>query len=256
MFERRRVIRGDHRGAGLQEQLSAQAPDTAHWMRRHTQLLKSDAYSLVGLLPLQGELCCLKLYRHKSALQHVLFRLGLGRPVRSFDVANELLASQVPVPRPHACLLVPEGMLLLTEGLWGGMNLAELWQRQAGDEQAGQLLQDAGAAMARLHRAGYAHGDCKWHNLLGAAGLIYLIDLDGAGKAPPGGARQARDIARFTLNAEELDVAMPLYEFFLTSYLQGVGRSRSEVIASMMPLLHTLRARHMTRYGVCGKPLF
>lgn len=224
-------------------------------MEQHTRILKSDVNSRVGMLQVQRQECYLKLYRYKSSLQQLQFRLGGGRPVRSFDVARELLENKVPVPRPRACLLVPGGMLLLTQGLSEGRNLNELWRKQPAEGTAGQLLHSAGDTVAQLHRAGYAHGDCKWSNLLWAGQQFYLVDLDGVCKASIGSARQARDIARFTLNAEDLELGSALYEQFLESYLRGIGRSRSEVIDSMMPILHTLRGRHLAKYGERGTRL-
>jgi tRNA A-37 threonylcarbamoyl transferase component Bud32 len=117
------------------------------------------------------------------------------------------------------------------------------------------VLHSAGESVARLHRAGYAHGDCKWSNLLWTGGQCYLVDLDGAGKAPIGSAKQARDLARFTLNAEELDIGPELYEFFLQGYLQGVSVSRSVAIDQMMPSLRLLRDRHLAKYGERGRRL-
>jgi tRNA A-37 threonylcarbamoyl transferase component Bud32 len=254
-----RIIRGGNCGDGwgvaLQDVLATSSNDTAAWMQQHTRLLKSDTNSLVGLLQLRRETCYLKLYRYKSSLQKMLFRLGRGRPVRSFDVACKLVQSEVPVPRPLACLLVHGGMLLLTEGIAGGGNLNELWREQPAHDKFRQVLHSAGQSVARLHRAGYAHGDCKWSNLLWTGRQCYLVDLDGVAKASISSAKQARDLARFTLNAEELAIGPELYELFLESYLQGVGGSRGEAIARMMPSLRLLRDRHLVKYGERGQRL-
>ena len=250
-----RTIRDAGWGAHLREVLSRPPTGAAAWIEQHTHLLKSDAGSRVGLLQLRRQSCCLKLYRYKSTTQRWLFRMGHGRAVRSFDIACRLTSLQVPVPQARCCLWVPEGMLLLTEGLANGRNLHELWREQPMEDEARQLLQGAGETIARLHRSGYAHGDCKWSNLLWSGGQIYLVDLDAAGKACSGTVKQARDLARFTLNAEELGISPALYELFLASYLQGAAGSRSEVIARMMPILHLLRARHQAKYGGRGQRL-
>jgi tRNA A-37 threonylcarbamoyl transferase component Bud32 len=263
MPDKTRIIRGegpnessgDSWGVTLQQVLAASAVDTVSWMQQHTHLLKSDANSRVGLLQLRRETCYLKLYRYKFSLQKMLFRLGRGRPVRSFDAARELLAKKVPVPRPLACLLVSEGILLLTEGVPDGRNLNDLWNEQPAADEFRELMRGAGESVARLHRAGYAHGDCKWSNLLWTGRQCYLVDLDGASKTPIGSAKQARDLARFTLNAEELNIGPELYELFLESYLQGVGESRQAMIVRMMPILRVLRERHVARYGERGQRL-
>lgn len=250
------IVRGDTWAVRLQQRLPGPPADMTAWMRDNTRLLKSDAASEVGLLELEGQLCCLKYYRHKSILHRTLFRAGRGRPVRSFDAALALVERRVAVPRPLACLRVPGGMLLLTQGIPDAKALDLLWQGQPGDEQVIQPLCAAGTVLADLHRAGYAHGDSKWRNILWSGQVCYLVDLDAASRARVAGARQARDLARFTLDAEELAMGSRLFDLFLDSYLSGIGRSRDEVVAATLPPLRKLRARHLARYGRRGQRLF
>jgi len=253
-----RIIRGEHSATALRDLLATPPLDAAAWMEQHTRLLKSDTHCRVGLLSLQQQEFYLKLYLLKSAPQGLLLRLGprLDRAVRSFEVAAKLVQSAVPVPAPKACLQVPGGMLLVAEAITGSDNLHDVWRQQSADESAGRWLRGAGEAIAHLHLAGYAHGDCKWHNLLWTGERVYLVDLDGAGKAARGGAGQARDLARFTLNAEELTVSPALYEQFLQAYLQLAGGSREAVVNRMLPILRKLRDRHLAKYGERGQRLF
>ena len=256
MVDRVRIVRGDTVAAQLRELLATPPADAADWVEQHTHLLKSDANSRVGLLQLQQQQYCLKLYLARSARQKLLYRLGRGRPVRGFEVARELAAANLPVPAARACLAVPQGLLLLTEGIVDAVNLNDLWRQQSARNDAGQVLHCAAQSIAQLHRAGYAHGDCKWSNLLWTGERVYLVDLDGAGKAAMGSAGQARDLARFTLNAEEWALSPQLYRRFLQSYLRGTGGSQAQVVASMLPQLHRLRARHLAKYGERGQRLF
>ena len=251
-------MRGEHSVAALRDLLATPPVDAAAWMEQHTRVLKSDTHCRVGLLSLQQQELYLKLYLFKSATQGLLLRLGPrhNRALRSFDVAAELVKSDVPVPAPRACLQVPGGMLLLAEAITNSDNLHNVWRQRSADEDAVRWLRGAGQAIARLHLAGYAHGDCKWHNLLWTGEQVYLVDLDGAGKASRDGAGQTRDLARFTLNAEELAVSSALYEQFLQAYLQYAGRSRDELINRMMPILRKLRDRHLAKYGERGQRLF
>jgi tRNA A-37 threonylcarbamoyl transferase component Bud32 len=252
------IMRGERSATALRDLLATPPVDAVAWMEQHTRLLKSDTHCRVGLLSLQQQALYLKLYLFKSATQGLLLRLGPrhNRALRSFDVAAELVKSDVPVPAPRACLQVPGGMLLLAEAITGSDNLHDVWRQRSADEEAVRWLRSAGEAIARLHLAGYAHGDCKWHNLLWTRERVYLVDLDGAGTAASGGASQARDLARFTLNAEELTVSPALYEQFLQAYLQHVGGSRDAVVNRMLPILGKLRDRHLARYGERGQRLF
>jgi tRNA A-37 threonylcarbamoyl transferase component Bud32 len=225
-------------------------------MERHTRLVKSDRFSRVGLLVLAGELHYLKFYRPKSIGQQLWFRLARGRGVRAFDMGEALAGQGIAVPEPRACLLVPEGMLLLTEGLQGAGDLQALWRSEPGPGDPGGLMTAAGRALGRFHLAGYAHGDCKWSNLLWYAGHFYLADLEAVRAAPVGGRRQARDLARFTLNAEELSAGEAHYRQFLSSYCEATGTPRAMAIDRLLPDLRRLRARHRARYGERGAPLF
>lgn len=248
-----RVCRGRDWGERLTATLKMSPLGEVNWMEQHTQVLKSDSHSRVGLLQLDGSLCYLKFYSAKSWGQKMLYRLGYARGLRSFDAATQLLQVGVQVPAPHSCVLSPNGMMLLTEGVAGGKDLKALWQGNIKQPQQELLLASAGRILARLHGAGYCHGDCKWSNLLWSGNGFYLVDLEGVKRAPLGGKRQARDLARFTVNAEDLGVSPASFDCFLESYLAAVQLSREKIIAVVMPPLEQLRVRHETKYGKRGQ---
>lgn len=250
-----RVIRGADWAADLQLCLDTGQEDTMAWMADNTRLLKSDANSAVGLLQMERGLCCLKLYRHKSAVQRALFRSGHGRPVRSFEMGSAMADAGLPVARPRACLLYGQDMLLLSAGIPDAVNLQALWQKGLDDARSRKLLLGTALTLARLHQSGFAHGDCKWPNLLWSGGQCWLVDLDAAAKTAPGSARQMRDLARFILNAEELGVSPAHFELFMQHYLEQTGLFREPVISKLMPVLRKLRARHLARYGERGAQL-
>lgn len=224
-------------------------------MEAHTRLLKSDEHSRVGLLTLREQLCYLKFYRAKSLPQQLLFRLRRGRAIAAFDIALELAAHRVPVPQPRACVQVPGGILLLTQGMPGAVDLKALWLQQSATSLAMQLMSAAGEVVGNLHSAGFVHGDCKWSNLLWSDGGFFLVDLEAVSHAVPGSRQQARDIARFTVNAEDLGVGAALYNQFFVSYLDRVGVSREALLAQVLPVLEELRARHLRKYGERGARL-
>jgi tRNA A-37 threonylcarbamoyl transferase component Bud32 len=250
------ILRGTDWAGRLLEALAQPPRDTTRWMEQHTRLLKTDRYSRVGLLELDGELSYLKFYCQKSLAQQLWFRMARGRGVRAFDMGKALAGCGVKVPEPRACLLVTQGMLLLTEALEGSSDLQSVWTVAHGPADPGGLLVSAGRVLGALHRSGHAHGDCKWSNLLWYAGTCYLVDLEGVRRTPVGGGRQARDLARFTLNAEELSVGESLYREFLAGYCDLTGTPAATAVDRLMPDLHKLRARHRKRYGERGTPLF
>ena len=250
-----RILRGGNWGERLKNALAESSLAELDWMEQHTQLLKSDAHSRVGLITLQDRLCYLKFYSAKSMGQKILFRLGYSRGLRSFDAATELLAVDVQVPAPLACLLLSRGMMLLTQGVAGGRDLKALWQGDTEPAKRELLMSSAGHTLAVLHKAGYCHGDCKWSNFLWSTDGFYLVDLEGVKKTAAGGKTQARDLARFTVNAEDMGVEPECFELFLERYLQGGNHSRETIIRAIMPFLRQLRQRHKLKYGERGQQI-
>lgn len=249
------TLRGDHWAQLLRRELDRPPPDAAAWVERHSELLKSDRYSRVGLLRLADELCYLKLYLSKSRWQQLGFRLGKGRGVHGFDAARALRDRGIAVPEPRACLLLAEGMVLLTEAIAGGRDLKALWQLGWDERTGTQLMVAAGEVIGGLHRTGFAHGDCKWSNLLWSGKRFYLADLEAVKPCRAGSAGSLRDLARFTLNAEDLALPRSQFETFVQSYLETSGLARRDLEVGVRPVLNELRRRHAVRYGERGHQL-
>jgi tRNA A-37 threonylcarbamoyl transferase component Bud32 len=225
------------------------------WLESHTRLIKEDRGGRVGLLQLREDTCCLKFYRSSPGVRAFALRLGIGRGVRSFDRALALAAAGVRVPEPRACLRVPGGMLLLTEGLPASKDLRALWTAGTGVASWAELMGAAGLALAGLHAAGFAHGDCKWSNLLWGGGEICFVDLESVRRARAGDARCLRDLARFTLDAEELALPAALYRAFIGSYAMAAQQRPENLARSIVPPLDRLRGRHLAKYGPRGHRL-
>jgi 3-deoxy-D-manno-octulosonic acid kinase len=118
-----------------------------------------------------------------------------------------------------------------------------------------RMLAALASLLGRLHGAGYAHGDCKWSNLLYARKQWYLVDLDSVSGCQRGSSKQARDIARFTLNAEEQALPRERFDHFLETYLEATGWSRESLLPAVSPFLEKFRRRHRMRYGARGHHL-
>ena len=216
------------------------------WLERQGRILKDDTHSRVALVEIGGKWYFTKLYLGKSALQQVGFRLGRGRAIRAFDAAAALAATTFTTTAVYA------GSHSVTVGVsWS--NFQSLWQAQAAG--APRMVQAAGLALAHLHVAGYAHGDCKWSNLLCSDGRILFADLEAVTGARPGSRAAARDLARFTLNAEDLSLPAAIYESFLTAYCDATRQTREKLVTAILVPLTTLRRRHLSRYGARGHTL-
>lgn len=251
----RRVLRDGGWAGDLSEYLARGEGNIEPWMEANTRLLKRDTHSCVGLLEIEADLCYLKLYRSKSPLQSLGFQFGHGRGVSSFDAAGRLAAAGVAVPAPRCVLLVPGGMLLLTEGLADSADLKSLWLQQLPADEFRCWLAPAGEALATMHLAGFAHGDCKWSNFQCCEAGIVLIDLEAVGSAAPGSRKQCRDLARFTLNAEDMGLAPDDYALFLEAYLAATGQDKAPLLQAVRKTLQPLRAKHLAKYGPRGHTL-
>ena len=257
-----RVIRGADWAVPLRQAIARSPADTVAWVTQHTRLLKSDDYSRVGLLDVQRQLSFVKLYLAKSPMQRLGFRLGFGRGIRSFDAARELASLGLSVPAPRTCLLVPEGILLLTEGIADSQDLRALWLGQPTADQAAQYMRCAGEALAALHCAGFAHGDCKWSNLLWNGELFYLVDLEAVRKVGftaqsslPPHPRQLRDLARFTIDAQGSGASQEQYDIFLRSYSAGTNCPRGPLASAIGSAAQPIRRRHAKKYGKASRRL-
>ena len=249
------LLRDGGWGKALCRALAEPPAGVEAWLESHTRLIKEDRGGRVGLLQLREDTCCLKFYRSSPGVRAFALRLGIGRGVRSFDRALALAAAGVRVPEPRACLRVPGGMLLLTEGLPASKDLRALWTAGTGVASWAELMGAAGLALAGLHAAGFAHGDCKWSNLLWSNDQICFVDLDAVRRVRGSGTRGLRDLARFTLDAEELALSPTLYRSFIERYATAARRSPEGLARAMGPALDKLRRRHLARYGPRGHRL-
>ncbi|MEH6570582.1 MAG: hypothetical protein V7709_15990, partial [Halioglobus sp.] len=151
-----KVLVGDRWGLHLVHEIERSSLDAYDWATKYLQLIKSTASSLVGLVDIDEQPCYLKFYLGKSRWQRLWFRLGLGRGSRSFRMANELLHHGILVPRPLSCVLVPGGMILLTEAISGAIDMQAMWEgghTETGEGTAHGCWHGAGLCLAELHNA-------------------------------------------------------------------------------------------------------
>lgn len=249
------VVRGEGAAAAIAKRLREYPGNGVEWLQSHCSILKEDDLGVVALYqdgPLE---CVLKFYGYRSRAHQWAYRMGRGRAFHSYRAACALRREGIAVAQALGCLRLTDGMLLISEAIEGEGNLQEIWERGPVEKFARHVFQVAGHSMANLHRSGYAHGDCKWNNLLWDGGGIVMIDLDAVVRAPLHSQRQARDLARFTVNAEESDLGAPLFDLFLTSYLQVVGLTRQQAVDQMVPYVYAIRAKHLARYEPQGQRL-
>ncbi len=249
MKDRPVLLRGDAWALRLQGHLSAPPDDIHAWMAQHTHRLKTEKYLVSGFLRLGGDFCFLKFYGFRRPLARHALRFRAPPALRAFDAAAALRWQEVAVPRPRACLLIRRGLLLLTKGIEASETLYYLYSGGLKDDLASHLMWAAGEEIAQMHLAGYAHGDLRWNNLLWGRDRLYISHLEAAQRAQPQSAPQWRDIARFTVDAEELGLDEWYFEQFLEAYTRRAEIDKDSVVEHVEGPLKRLRNKHWARFG-------
>ncbi len=115
--------------------------------------------------------------------------LGRAAAQREWRSLVALDAVAVPVPRPLALGRFAGGDFLLVTPWRDGRPLAAALRRPPAERR--EALRALGAAVARLHAAGFVHGDLHRENLLETAEGPLLLDLQAARPNRRGAARAA-----------------------------------------------------------------
>lgn len=225
------------------------------WFSRTQRVLKSTSKLEAVLLRAADREWFVKKYRAKGWARQLAGAFGVNRARHNHDVSKELERAGVPVVEtacwvqqgrpPRVWYLVNEALseaVTLKEGTLGrleGLGF-EAWWQQIAD------------LMAKMHEAGFAHGDMKWANLMidRQRQKIFLIDLDGVTR--PRFRRwhgAARDLARFLLNAREFEVDEALVEHFLCRYATHRRVSRMQLDRLVDEPYRKLVNRHRRQYG-------
>jgi 3-deoxy-D-manno-octulosonic acid kinase len=136
------------------------------------------------------------------------------RAFAEWRLLDRLREQSLPVPKPISARYQRRGLVyrcdLITERIAGAQPLSAQLAR---GELPESLWRAAGAAVARLHRAGVDHADLNAHNLLiGAGETVSVIDFDrGRERAP--GAWTSRNLRRLHRSLEKISRGLPPQRF-------------------------------------------
>ena len=249
MLDRAVILRGDAWAARLQGHLSAAPNDIHEWMAEHTHRLKKEQHKISGLMRLGGDFCFLKFYGFRKPLARHTLRFRTPPALRAYDTAAALRWKEVAVPRPRACLLIKRGILLLSKGIEASETLHYLYGGGLNDDLASHIMWAAGDEIAQLHLAGYAHGNLRWNNLLWGRDRFYITHLEQAVRVQPQSSAHWRDLATFTVGAEEVGLDPWYYEQFLAAYMRRIEIDKEDLLARLQGPLGRVRNKHWERYG-------
>ena len=215
----------------------AHAGDALAWLREqpgHRRLARARLAS--------GERVFLKFFardpgRHR--LREAWKRaLGLEAARREWRALGALHARGIAVPEPLALAELQDGGLVIATRYVEGRTLKQTLAEQPGARRGASLA--VGDLVARLHAAGWAHGDLHHGNLLVGEGRVWLLDLQAARGLHTRLARW-RDLGeldhslagalsfgdRLRLRARALRLARPFSESARRS-LRAVGRASGQ----------------------------
>jgi tRNA A-37 threonylcarbamoyl transferase component Bud32 len=171
----------------------------------------------------------IKRFNQKKTVNQVVERVRVDRARRNFALAAVLDFLRIRTPRAVAAAVVRKGGLvkrgyLVTEEIAGARPLADCLR---GDCDLA-VLRALGSMIARLHGAGFAHRDLKATNVLvDAAGLPWLVDLDGVRRRRVSGSRREADLGRLFRDVE----AHPRSRERIAAVLEGYRREAPRAAA-------------------------
>lgn len=246
---------GYHQAGPVQPLLEGAPVD--QWFGQPHRSLKNNAKVDARLLLSSSGPVFVKQYKVASRLRRALVSLTGFRARRMFRLSMCLLAIGVRVPQPLAYVLDRRHDRLSSFFVCEALQARDLKSVACGpglDEAGGEarVFNRVGEMLVALHRAGFAHGDMKWANLMvdDVSRELILIDLDGVRRPRLfRNKRFGRDLARFILNARELGVAPENIDALLVMYARARGRSVQQVRADLRPAYNKLARRHRDKYG-------
>lgn len=171
---------------------------------------------------------------------------GRGNRARTnWRLSRHLQRHGVPVARAEALLVSPRENWFIAEALPTGSSLAKRVRR--GSLSAEGLQTPLADLLAGLHRAGIAHGDLKWGNiLLDEDETLRLIDLDSAQSANR--ERVDIDLARCIVSALELQMAADWVHGLIARYAEQTEQAVSPLTERLRPLVAQVSRGHGKRY--------
>ncbi len=227
------------------------------WFDGHHQVLKRGGKVEARLLRSAAGAIFVKHYMATGLLRRVIGLFGVFRAKRIFYLSLALSRIGVRVPRPLAYLAERRrdcsSSFFVCEAL-DAEDLKSVAVSRRLDEIGGaeKIFNEVGDILVRLHQAGYAHGDTKWANWMvrRTDSQLVLIDLDGV-KKPFWfrNRRFGRDLARFLINARELNISEYVVETMLANYARQRGRTVTQVCCDLGPAYDKLAKRHRNKYG-------
>ncbi|MBV6423318.1 MAG: 3-deoxy-D-manno-octulosonic acid kinase [Steroidobacteraceae bacterium] len=196
--------------------LRAEWFDPAYWRKRDAVTGEAPGRGATVFFATNGHEYALRHYRRGGLIARLssdryLWRgEGAARPVAEWHLTYHLAHAGLPVAPPVAARYERHGIVyrgdLITERLAGTMSLAAALE--LGSVPILTWV-DIGRCLRRFHDLGVCHADLNAHNiLLGAGGMVHLIDFDRATLRRPGLWRDA-NLVRLRRSLDKVTDSLP-----------------------------------------------
>lgn len=185
------------------------------------------------------------------------------RGLQAFNLSMDLTRTGISVPLPLAAVRdfkgSPEATYFISEALLHTQTLQNIIKHTDNPGVILNLMEYLASEIAKLHRAGFFHGDMKWKNIMLHPDTLnhsYFVDLDSSDRLKSSrDTRYARDLARFCVDIYELLDTQELIHDFLSAYIRHTSRTLEEVIEHIQPYHRKRAAKHKQRYGIDVPPI-
>lgn len=224
-------------------------------VREPLKVVKGDStkVTLKTILDPWGEVCLQEMKWNGLKKKLSFFRRTSGRV--SWDTALILAELDIPVLEQVLYLeFRQKGFVTLTYQVsrWqDGYNLGEIAGKRTRitEEELITVLEKAVRLIARLHGAGFIHGDLKWTNFLyipDHGREVILTDLDHVRRSNTAGSI-GKDLARFILSATEYNMGKRMEKKLITNYLEAFQGPAAKVERSLYKHLARKREKYEKR---------
>jgi 3-deoxy-D-manno-octulosonic acid kinase len=159
--------------------------DSAYWRERGALSGQTMGRGATYFFRDGGSEYALRHYRRGGLIAQLLHDLYPRRALRNtrawreWDLLARLWSEGFPVPRPVAARVTCKGLFyradIITAKLPAPLKLSEALRARA---LAPEEWRAAGRLIRRFHEAGVCHADLNAHNIVFAAGRMYLLDFD------------------------------------------------------------------------------
>ncbi len=225
------------------------SPD--EWLVRHGIRLKIDRKRITSLVhgP-DGKIFFVKQFRTNRIWYKLRSLVSIDHACRIFRISQTLSRARVPVPAPLAVIRTFKStkvsVYFISEALTEYITLEKKVKQIDQQSIFKEVMTNTAWHIAKMHSAGFYHGDMKWKNILihpEHTDKIYFTDLDSVGALKNNqDKRYAMDISRFCISLYESLYNTEYIFRFIMLYSSFANRNPEIVIEHVRPY-HNKRAR-------------